>query len=32
MRPEEFVSFGVTQRTLGQFYDAGWKLMETFKP
>jgi transaldolase len=31
MQPEEFITYGVTQRTLGQFYDAGWKLMETFK-
>ncbi len=30
MRPEEFVSYGVTQRTLAQFTDAGWRLMETF--
>jgi transaldolase len=32
MRPDEFISFGVTQRTLGQFCDSGWKLMEAFKP
>jgi transaldolase len=32
MKPDEFISFGATQRTLGQFHDAGWKLMETFKP
>jgi len=31
MKPEEFISFGATQRTLAQFYDAGWKSMETFK-
>lgn len=30
MKPEEFITYGVTQRTLSQFYDAGWKLMETF--
>jgi transaldolase len=31
MKPEEFISFGATQRTLAQFYDAGWKSMENFK-
>ena len=31
LRPEEFVSYGVTQRTLSQFADAGWKLMEAFR-
>jgi transaldolase len=31
MKPEEFISFGATQRTLAQFYDAGWKSMESFK-
>lgn len=31
MEPEEFISFGATQRTLAQFHDAGWKSMETFK-
>lgn len=30
MRPEEFISYGATQRTLGQFCDAGWKLLESF--
>jgi transaldolase len=30
MRPVEFVSYGATQRTLAQFVDAGWRLMETF--
>ena len=29
MAPEEFVGFGATQRTLSQFAEAGWKLMET---
>ena len=28
MAPEEFVAFGVTQRTLSQFIDAGWALLE----
>jgi len=27
----EFVGFGPTQRTLCQFSDVGWKLMENFK-
>jgi transaldolase len=31
MRPEEFISYGVTQRTLCQFAEAGWKLMENFQ-
>jgi transaldolase len=31
MKPEEFITYGVTQRTLSQFFDAGWKLMETFE-
>jgi transaldolase len=29
MTPAEFVSFGPTQRTLSQFAEVGWKLMET---
>jgi transaldolase len=28
MAPEEFISYGATQRTLCQFVDAGWKLLE----
>jgi hypothetical protein len=31
MKPEEFIGFGAAQRTLAQFYDAGWKPMETFR-
>ncbi len=31
MTPSEFMGFGATQRTLGQFSDAGWKLMESFR-
>lgn len=31
MVPGEFISFGVTQRTLGQFADAGWNLLEAFR-
>lgn len=30
MSPREFVSYGVTQRTLSQFAEAGWKLLENF--
>jgi transaldolase len=31
MTPAEFVGFGPTQRTLSQFTEAGWKLLETFQ-
>lgn len=31
MTPAEFMGFGATQRTLGQFVDAGWRLMENFR-
>jgi transaldolase len=31
MAPEDFASFGLTQRTLSQFMEAGWKLLETLK-
>jgi len=31
MQPEEFVSYGVTQRTIAQFIEAGWKLLEGTK-
>lgn len=31
MAPSEFISYGVTQRTLTQFYESGWKLLEDFK-
>lgn len=30
MAPEEFFGFGVVQRTLTQFSEAGWKLLESF--
>jgi transaldolase len=30
MTPGEFVGYGVTQRTLSQFVEAGWRLLETF--
>jgi transaldolase len=32
MTPAEFVSYGVTQRTLSQFVEAGWALLETLRP
>ena len=31
MSPAEFLGFGATQRTLGQFIEAGWKLMENYR-
>ena len=31
MKPEEFIAYGVTQKTLAQFYEGGWKLLENFK-
>lgn len=31
MQPEEFVTYGATQRTLSQFCDLGWRLLESFK-
>lgn len=31
MAPAEFISYGLTQRTLGQFIETGWKLLETFQ-
>jgi transaldolase len=30
MAPEEFITFGVTQKTLTQFYHSGWSLLETY--
>lgn len=30
MEPSEFVAFGATQRTLGQFCDVGWNPLERF--
>ncbi len=32
MRPEEFMAFGLTQRTLTQFVESGWRLLESFQP
>jgi transaldolase len=31
MAPSEFVGFGATQRTLSQFAEVGWRLMENFR-
>jgi transaldolase len=31
MTPEEFMAFGATQRTLSQFCEVGWKLMESYR-
>ena len=31
MAPEDFITFGPTQRTLAQFLDAGWALIESVK-
>jgi transaldolase len=31
MKPEEFITYGVTQKTLAQFYEGGWKLFENFR-
>ena len=31
MRPEEFMAFGLTQRTLSQFSESGWKPMESYR-
>jgi len=31
MKPSEFITYGVTQKTLAQFYESGWKLLENFE-
>jgi transaldolase len=31
MAPREFIGFGATQRTLSQFSEMGWKLMESYR-
>jgi transaldolase len=31
MKADEFIGFGATQRTLSQFCEQGWKLMENFQ-
>ena len=30
MKPKDFITYGVTQKTLTQFYEGGWKLLENF--
>jgi transaldolase len=32
MAPEDFLAFGLTQRTLTQFVESGWRLLESFRP
>ena len=29
--PNDFIGFGATQRTLSQFSEVGWKLMESYR-
>jgi transaldolase len=31
MAPKDFITYGVTQKTLAQFYEGGWKLLENFR-
>ena len=31
MAPEEFITFGVAQKTLTQFYHSGWALLESYR-
>ena len=31
MSPPDFISYGLTQRTLAQFIEAGWRLLEGFR-
>ncbi len=31
MAPSDFIGFGATQRTLSQFSEVGWKLMESYR-
>lgn len=31
MKPKEFITYGVVQKTLSQFYEGGWKLLENFQ-
>jgi transaldolase len=32
LRPDEFLTFGATQRTLSQFIETGWKQIEAYRP
>ena len=31
MKPQDFLAFGLTQRTLTQFVESGWRLLESYK-
>ena len=31
MSPKDFIAYGVTQKTLSQFYEIGWKRLENFQ-
>jgi len=31
MKSKDFITYGVVQRTLSQFYESGWKLLENFQ-
>jgi transaldolase len=31
MMPKDFIAYGVTQKTLAQFHEGGWKLLENFQ-
>jgi transaldolase len=31
MKPEDFIAYGVTQKTLSQFYHSGWAQLESYK-
>jgi transaldolase len=31
MEPKDFITYGVTQKTISQFYEGGWKLLENFQ-
>lgn len=32
LKPDEFLAFGATQRTLSQFVETGWKQIEAYRP
>jgi len=32
MRPEDFISYGLTQRTLSQFVECGWAMLGSIGP
>ncbi|MHC4241147.1 MAG: hypothetical protein ACYSU4_02005, partial [Planctomycetota bacterium] len=31
MEPKDFITYGVVQKTIAQFYEGGWKLLENFQ-